>query len=57
MKIKVKKDFHDRVEYVRVQKGTTIERDDARAAELIAAGIAAEVKVADKNDEKHDGKK
>lgn len=52
MKIKAKKDFHDRVECVRVKKGATIERDDTRAAELIAAGVAAEVKAADKNDGK-----
>ena len=52
MKIKVKKDFYDRIEYVRIKKGSTIERDDTRAAELIAAGVAAEVKAADKNDSK-----
>ena len=44
MKLKAKKDFFDREEYLRVSKGTTIERTPQRAAVLIAAGVAAEAK-------------
>ena len=44
MKLKVVKDFFDKKEnkYVYLSKTPTIEREDARAQELMAAGVAEE---------------
>ena len=42
MKLTVKERFYDKVEGIYVEKNTEIERDDKRAQELIAAGVAAE---------------
>lgn len=52
MQLKVKQRYYDKKEEVYIEKDSVIERDESRAKQLIAAGVARELPRADSSEQK-----